>query len=133
MKLVPFRPKAPLEKDIQSAIKDIQFAICDYLAGRQRGFKPGTLLLLCGDSIASPGRGRKAVPQQIDVEGRATTNVVVGFLIALATQVVAFPLFGLAVSATENAYIAMIFTVVSLVRSFTLRRVFEAIRTHQNR
>jgi hypothetical protein len=58
----------------------------------------------------------------------AGTNVVVGFLLALATQLGAFPLFGLRVSLTDNVLIGGIFTAVSLVRSFILRRLFEAIR-----
>ena len=58
----------------------------------------------------------------------AITNVVVGFLIALATQFAIFPLFGLLVSVTDNLLIGGIFTGVSIVRSYTLRRLFEVIR-----
>ena len=61
----------------------------------------------------------------------ATANVVVGFVLALLTQVVVFPSFGLAVSAADNLLIGIIFTAVSIVRSFTLRRVFEAVRVRQ--
>jgi hypothetical protein len=56
------------------------------------------------------------------------TNVVVGYGIAVVTQVLVFPLFELAVTLTENMVIGVIFTAVSIARSFTLRRVFEAIR-----
>jgi cobalamin biosynthesis protein CobD/CbiB len=63
----------------------------------------------------------------------ALTNVVVGFVLAMLTQVVAFPLFWIEVSPSDNFVIAVIFTVVSLVRSFALRRLFEAIRTRQSR
>jgi hypothetical protein len=64
----------------------------------------------------------------------AGTNVVVGFLLALATQLAAFPLIGLRISLTDNVLIGGIFTGVSLVRSFVLRRLFEAIRVrgHMN-
>ena len=59
----------------------------------------------------------------------ATTNVVVGFLLALLTQIAIFPPFGLVVSVADNVLISAIFTAVSLLRSFILRRLFEALRT----
>jgi hypothetical protein len=61
----------------------------------------------------------------------SVTNVVVGFLLALLTQIAIFPLFGLAVSVPDNLIIGCIFTAVSVVRSFTLRRLFEAVRARQ--
>lgn len=54
----------------------------------------------------------------------AATNIVVGYGLAVAVQHLVFPLFGLGVSLSQNVFIAAIFTSVSLVRSFTLRRVF---------
>lgn len=59
----------------------------------------------------------------------ATTNVVVGYVVALLTQFAVFPLFGLAVSLSDNLVIGAVFTAVSLLRSFALRRLFEALRT----
>ena len=64
------------------------------------------------------------------VESRV--NVLVGYGVAVATQMVVFPLFGLAVTVTENLLIGLIFTVVSLVRSYALRRGFEALRVRQS-
>jgi hypothetical protein len=58
----------------------------------------------------------------------AIANVAVGFLVALLTQVIVFPLFGLNVSLGENFAIGCIFTVVSIGRSYALRRLFEAMR-----
>jgi hypothetical protein len=58
----------------------------------------------------------------------AVTNVVVGFALAFLTQLLAFPLFGLQVSVTDNVLISVIFTAVSILRSFMLRRLFEANR-----
>lgn len=57
----------------------------------------------------------------------STTNIVVGYWLAVLTQVIVFPLFGLSVSLGENLGIGAVFTVVSLVRSFTLRRAFNAM------
>jgi hypothetical protein len=59
-------------------------------------------------------------------------NVLVGYGVAVATQILVFPLFGLAVTITENLLIGLIFTVVSIVRSFALRRGFEALRVRQS-
>jgi hypothetical protein len=58
----------------------------------------------------------------------AVANVVAGYWVAVTTQVLLFPLFGLAVSLRENLAIGLVFTAVSIVRSYALRRAFEAIR-----
>lgn len=58
----------------------------------------------------------------------ALANVVVGYGIAVVTQVLVFPLFGLSATLAENMAIGAIFTVVSIARSFALRRLFEVIR-----
>lgn len=59
-------------------------------------------------------------------------NVLVGYVVAVATQMAVFPLFGLAVTVTENLLIGLIFTAVSIVRSYALRRGFEALRVRQS-
>ncbi|MEC5293643.1 hypothetical protein VSX64_24210 [Aurantimonas sp. C2-6-R+9] len=58
----------------------------------------------------------------------AIANVVVGFGIAVATQLVVFPWFGLPAHFNDALAIGGIFTAVSIGRSFVLRRLFEAIR-----
>jgi hypothetical protein len=55
------------------------------------------------------------------------------FLLALLTQITVFPLLGLVVSTADNLLIGIIFTAVSIVRSFTLRRAFEAVRVRRAR
>jgi len=57
----------------------------------------------------------------------SSANVVVGYGLAVLTQVIAFPLFGLSVSLSENLSIGAVFTLVSLVRSYVLRRLFNAV------
>ena len=57
----------------------------------------------------------------------SATNIVVGYCLAVLTQVLVFPLFGLSVSLGENLGIGAVFTVVSLVRSFALRRIFNGL------
>jgi uncharacterized protein (DUF2062 family) len=54
----------------------------------------------------------------------SVTNVFVGYGIAVATQVAVFPMFGLHTDMASNLAIGGIFTVVSLVRSYALRRLF---------
>jgi len=61
----------------------------------------------------------------------AVVNVVVGYGVAVATQMLVFPLFGLQTTLAQNLKMGAIFTVVSIARSFALRRVFEAIRMHK--
>ena len=58
-------------------------------------------------------------------------NVLVGYGVAVVTQMLVFQLFGLAVTVTENLLIGLIFTAVSIVRSYALRRSFEALRVRQ--
>jgi len=50
--------------------------------------------------------------------------VLVGYLVALGAQLVVFPLMGIPVSLSQNVTIGVIFTVVSLGRSYALRRAF---------
>jgi hypothetical protein len=54
----------------------------------------------------------------------AAANVIVGYGIAVATQMTIFPWFGLHATLDENLTMGLIFTVVSLIRSYTLRRLF---------
>ena len=57
----------------------------------------------------------------------SVTNVGVGFAISLVTQFLAFPLFGLRLSIGENLVLVGIFTSVSTVRTYALRRLFEVL------
>ena len=58
----------------------------------------------------------------------AIANVVIGYGIAVITQIIVFPVFGFQLGTGDNLAIGAIFTLVSLVRSFALRRLFEARR-----
>jgi hypothetical protein len=55
-------------------------------------------------------------------------NVVVGYGVAVASQILIFPIFGLHTTLTQNLKMGAVFTVVSVARSYVLRRFFEAIR-----
>ena len=58
----------------------------------------------------------------------AVANVIVGYGVAVMTQILIFPIFGLHTTLAQNLKMGAVFTVVSIARSFALRRVFEAVR-----
>lgn len=58
----------------------------------------------------------------------SVANVTIGYGVAVATQAAVFPLFGIHATAADHLAIGAIFTVVSLVRSYLLRRVFNRMR-----
>ena len=57
----------------------------------------------------------------------AAANVVIGYGIAVATQVMVFPTFGIHIPLADDLRIALVFAVVSLLRGFMLRRLFECL------
>lgn len=63
----------------------------------------------------------------------AVVNVLVGYWIAVLAQLAIFPLFGWRPSLSENLAIGGLFTVVSLVRSYCLRRLFNWWQVRRSR
>ena len=61
----------------------------------------------------------------------AIANTAIGYGIAVATQMIVFPLFGIHAATSTNLAIGGVFTVVSLVRSYALRRLFNAWHEYQ--
>ena len=57
----------------------------------------------------------------------AATNVVVGYVLAILTQLTVFPLFDLEAALSEHLAIGAAFVAVSLVRGYVLRRLFVSI------
>ena len=55
-------------------------------------------------------------------------NVVVGYALAIATQIVVFPWFGIETGLAEHLTIGLAFVGVALVRGYVLRRLFEICR-----
>jgi hypothetical protein len=55
------------------------------------------------------------------------TNVLIGVVVALMAQIAIFPFFDIHVPISDNIAIAALFTVVSLVRSYLVRRYFNLI------
>ncbi len=58
----------------------------------------------------------------------ASSNVAIGYGVAVLTQIAVFPLFGLHVSLSDNLLIGTLFTLVSVARSYAVRRIFERMR-----
>ena len=54
----------------------------------------------------------------------AITNVIVGYALAVVTQIIVFPWFGLEAALGEHMAIGTAFVAVSLVRNYLLRRLF---------
>ncbi len=55
------------------------------------------------------------------------TNVVVGYLLAIAMQLAVFPIFWIEIGLREHLTIGLAFIGVSLARGYALRRLFEAL------
>ncbi|MCG9678719.1 hypothetical protein [Vibrio sp. Isolate24] len=51
-------------------------------------------------------------------------NVVIGYVVALLSQLTIFPLFGVHLPLTDNLLIGAFFTIVSIIRSYVIRRLF---------
>lgn len=64
------------------------------------------------------GQGKKASLLE------SVMNVFVGYAVAVVAQTFVFPLFGVYISFSENLAIAGVFTIISVIRSYTLRRLF---------
>jgi hypothetical protein len=63
----------------------------------------------------------------------AVANVAVGYGVAVVTQILIFPVFGLHTTLAQNLSMGGIFTGVSIIRSFLLRRAFEGLRANSTR
>ena len=56
------------------------------------------------------------------------TNTVVGLLTSFAIQLVIYPLLNIPVTLNQNIIITVVFFVVSFLRGYIIRRVFNKIR-----
>lgn len=54
----------------------------------------------------------------------SATNIIVGYLVAIGSQLALFPLFDIHISLADNLFIGLWFTTISLARSYCLRRIF---------
>jgi len=54
----------------------------------------------------------------------SVVNVAVGYAVALVSQLIVFPLVGVQSTFNQNLKISLYFTIISLFRSYIIRRVF---------
>ena len=75
--------------------------------------------------IVGPWESNLQSPKMSAVE--TVTSVAIGYAVALATQLAVFPLFAIEINHAQHVAMGAIFTVVSIVRSYLVRRMFVAI------
>jgi hypothetical protein len=56
------------------------------------------------------------------------TSTIIGFIIAIASQYVIFPLFGIYVPLHAHLVMGLFFTVVSIIRGYFVRRLFNSFK-----
>jgi hypothetical protein len=61
----------------------------------------------------------------------AVVNVLIGYSVAVLANILIFPHFGINVKTETNFYIGFVFTIISLVRSYTLRRIFNKLNNRK--
>lgn len=54
-------------------------------------------------------------------------NILIGFGIALGSQILIFPMYGVNIPLHDNVMITLWFTLISIARSYSLRRLFNRI------
>lgn len=57
-----------------------------------------------------------------------TTNVLIGYCLAVGVQLVVFPWFDIETHIVDNLQIGLVFTVVAVVRGYGIRRLFTMFR-----
>lgn len=55
-------------------------------------------------------------------------NVIVGYFVALLSQWLVFPMYGIHIPLSANIAIGLWFTVISIARSYVIRRWFNGFR-----
>ena len=60
-------------------------------------------------------------------------NILIGYGVAVGSQMLIFPWFNIHVAAKTNIYIGLWFTLISLIRSYALRRCFNELHSAQRR
>jgi len=56
----------------------------------------------------------------------SSINIGIGYVISMGAQLLLFPLYGIDISFTTNLWLGLWFTIISLARSYVIRRWFNA-------
>jgi len=59
-------------------------------------------------------------------------NVAIGYGVALLSQIIVFPMFGINAEISTNLAIGAIFTAISIARSYVVRRAFNHLHGTKN-
>ncbi len=94
--------------------------------GASNGNRMGMMRLWPTPLLDGWGGGMKQSRAMSLVESVA--NVVVGYGVSVVTQMLIFPIFGLHATLAQNLKLGAVFTLVSIARSYALRRLFEQLR-----
>ena len=54
----------------------------------------------------------------------AIMNVIIGYMVAVFANLIVLPMFGYNVTLSDGTAIGLAFTIISLIRSYVIRRVF---------
>ena len=57
------------------------------------------------------------------------TNVIIGYFVAIGSQMLILPLYGIHIPIEQNLTMGLLFTVISLLRTYIIRRWFNKIIT----
>lgn len=59
-------------------------------------------------------------------------NILIGYIVAILSQLIVFPIFDIQVPIGDNLMIGLWFTAISLIRSYLVRRYFNKKVTNSN-
>jgi len=76
------------------------------------------------DQLASEIAADKVIQSRHISLVESVVNVAIGYGVSLASQLVIFPIVGIHIALTTNLWIGFWFTLISIVRSFLVRRMF---------
>lgn len=78
----------------------------------------------CCGRYRSEDRGQSRKMSAAEV----AASTAIGYVVAVCSQQVIFPLFGVYVPFHDNLLMGLFFTVISVIRGYIVRRVFNAIK-----
>mgnify|MGYP003679782670 FL=1 len=68
---------------------------------------------------------------KLDSALESITNVCVGFTINFTANMLIFPIFGWSISIEQNILLGALYTAISLVRAYAIRRAFDGKSIYQ--
>lgn len=81
-------------------------------------------LLLMGADVVILCRVRIAMQSRIGSLAESLTNISIGVTIGFISNIIVLPAFGYAVTLSDGLWISLVFTAISLMRSYVIRRVY---------